>query len=165
MAINLTVALAVNRIRAISCKEKIRLVSSLNAIRDFERLSLGDLERCIGRRTQIRAWNPVEWVREAERDEKSLTMGDFTCNFYTDRDYPPLLREIHDPPYLLFYRGALPRQDLPALAVVGTRYPTGCGRKAAFELGFEAGEVGIPVVSGLARGIDTAAREGNTGGG
>lgn len=165
MATDFRVALAVHRIRAISCEEKVRLASNLGSIQSFEKLSLGDLEQCIRRRTQIRVWEPEVWARQAERDEKSLTMGDFTCNFYTDRNYPPLLREIHDPPYLLFCRGALPKEDLPALAIVGTRYPTGSGKKAAFQLGFEAGVAGIPVVSGLARGIDTAAHLGNAEGG
>jgi len=165
MASDRTVALAVHRIRSLTCKEKLRLSSELSTLREFLKLSLGDLEHLIRRRTRIRAWEPEIWARQAEDDEKSLTAGDFTCNFYPDRDYPPLLREIFDPPFLLFHRGILPRQDIPALAVVGTRYPTGCGRKAAFELGFDTGNSGIAVVSGLAKGIDAAAHLGNAEGG
>ena len=165
MAVNGTTGLAVNRIRSISCSEKIRLAAEVGSLRNFSALSLGDLECFIRRRTKIRVWEPEIWAKQAERDEKCLTGGDFKCTFYFDKDYPPLLREIHDPPYLLFYRGTLPRQDVPALAVIGTRYPTGCGRKAAFELGFDVGKTGITVVSGLAKGVDTAAHMGNTAGG
>ncbi len=165
MASDRVVSLAVNRIRFISCAEKRRLVSALGSVPDFRKLTLGDLEQFIGRRTRARLWEPDIWARQAEEDEKCLTAGDFTCNFYDDSEYPPLLREIYDPPYLLFYRGKLPEQDIPMLAVVGTRYPTGSGRKVAFELGFDAGRSGIAVVSGLARGIDTAAHLGNLEGG
>ncbi|MBN1686548.1 MAG: DNA-processing protein DprA, partial [Spirochaetales bacterium] len=165
MSDSLIIALALNRIRSISCAEKLRLAGTLRSLHDLETLSLGDLENTIGRRTRIRVWEPENWVKQAERDEKGLTAGDFKCNFYSERDYPPLLREIHDPPFLLFYRGTLPPPERPALAIVGTRYPTGCGRKAAFELGLEVGKAGIPVVSGLAKGVDTAAHEGNTASG
>ena len=165
MAISRTLALAINRIRSISAFEKMRLAATLHSPRDLLGLSLGDLECIIRRRTRIRTWEPRVWVKQAEHDEKSLTVGDFKCTFYFGRDYPPLLREIHDPPYLLFYRGTLPGQDAPALAVVGTRYPTGRGKKAAFGLGLDAGFAGISVVSGLARGIDSAAHEGNSAGG
>jgi len=107
----LAVAFAVNRIRAISCAEKIRLTGTVRTLNELAKLSLGDLEYIIGRRTRIRNWEPGVWIEGAERDEKGLTAGDFHCTFYLDGDYPPLLREIHDPPYLLFYRGLLPRQD------------------------------------------------------
>ena len=159
------IALGVNRIRSISCAEKIRLAGTLHSLSELAHLSLGDLECVIRRRTKIRVWEPENWAKQAEVDEKGLTAGDFKCNFYNDRDYPPLLREIHDPPYLLYYRGNLPPLDIPSLAVVGTRYPTGCGRKAAFELGADLGRAGIAVVSGLAKGVDAAAHEGNTAGG
>jgi len=104
-------------------------------------------------------------LETARRDEKGLTRGEFKCTFYGDPEFPPLLREIHDPPLMLFYRGELPDPSMPSIAVVGTRRPTGNGRKAAFRFGLEAGRAGIAVVSGLARGIDYSAHVGNTGGG
>ena len=165
MAIDRTVALALNRIRSISAFEKMRLAATVHSPRELLSLSLGDMECIIRRRTKIRTWEPEKWLKEAEQDEKSLTVGDFKCTFYFGRDYPPLLREIYDPPYLLFYRGVLPQQGTPALAAVGTRYPTGRGRKTAFGFGLEAGRAGVSIVSGLARGIDVAAHEGNTEGG
>jgi len=74
--------------------------------------------------------------------------------------YPPLLHELSDPPLLLYYRGVLPDRK-PMVAVVGTRNPSGSGRTQAYRLGFELGTAGIPVVSGLARGIDSMAHRGN----
>lgn len=73
--------------------------------------------------------------------------------------YPERLRAIHDPPFLLFLKGKiLPRDDL-AVAVVGSRRATHYGREAARKLSFQLAHAGVTIVSGLARGIDTAAHE------
>ncbi len=77
-----------------------------------------------------------------------------------DLDYPTILQEIHDPPALLFVRGELPSAELPCLAIVGTRNPTLYGIKQAHQIASELAAAGFGVVSGLARGIDTAAHEG-----
>lgn len=73
------------------------------------------------------------------------------------RDLPPLLREIHDPPGVLFVRGRLP--DEPGVAVVGSRKASGYGLELARACGAALAEAGVVVVSGLARGIDGAAHE------
>jgi DNA processing protein len=77
-----------------------------------------------------------------------------------DSDYPPLLREIAQPPWILYYRGDLRVLERPSIAVVGTRTPTAYGKKIAFELGRDLSAYGACVVSGLARGIDTSAHRG-----
>ncbi|ALC15518.1 DNA protecting protein DprA [Desulfuromonas soudanensis] len=77
--------------------------------------------------------------------------------------YPSLLRKIHDPPALLYLRGTLPPGD--ALAVVGARRASPAGQRLTFELCRELASRGIAVVSGLARGIDTAAHQGALAGG
>ena len=81
---------------------------------------------------------------------------------YGSRRYPPLLTAIHDPPFLLYYRGHHPELLASAdhLSVVGTRRPSGAGRRAAFEVGFQAARRGATVVSGLARGVDAEAHRG-----
>lgn len=77
-----------------------------------------------------------------------------------DPDYPPLLREIHDPPMVLYYRGNLAAVKGACLGVVGTRDASGYGIDLAKKLGYQLAFAGIGVVSGLARGIDTAAHQG-----
>jgi DNA processing protein len=78
----------------------------------------------------------------------------------TDPRYPARLKSIHDPPPVLYCRGELQARDAAALAVVGTRRPTSYGRQVAERFGRELAEAGLTVVSGLARGIDTAAHRG-----
>ncbi len=77
-----------------------------------------------------------------------------------DEEYPALLLEIFDPPVVLYVLGRLLPEDQMSIAVVGTRRPTTYGRRMAKTLGRELAERGFTVVSGMARGIDTAAHEG-----
>jgi DNA processing protein len=74
--------------------------------------------------------------------------------------YPPLLREIYDPPAVLFYRGALPPPGKPALAMVGTRKPGAASLRWAYETARDLSLAGVFVVSGLATGIDAMAHRG-----
>lgn len=78
-----------------------------------------------------------------------------------DADYPERLRQIADPPIVLYIRGKLPVFDEEvAVGVVGTRTPTVYGTKMASRLGYELTRGGALVVSGIAKGLDTAALEG-----
>jgi len=71
-------------------------------------------------------------------------------------DYPPLLKETHDPPGVLFVRGSLLPGDQLAVAIVGTRHASRYGMKQATALATSLARSGITVVSGMARGIDSA---------
>ncbi len=77
----------------------------------------------------------------------------------TDPAYPRLLNELPDPPPYLYVRGRLD-PDAACLAVVGSRHPTAYGLSMADQLSRDLARYGLPIVSGMARGIDTAAHEG-----
>jgi len=77
-----------------------------------------------------------------------------------DRAYPRVLREIHDPPGILFLRGAILPQDALAIAIVGSRHATQYGKAQAERLAGSLARAGVTIVSGLARGIDAAAHRG-----
>lgn len=94
-------------------------------------------------------------AREEERLAKAA------ATFITARDaaYPRLLKEISDPPIGLYRKGSY-EFDAPCIAIVGSRRTTLYGQATARKLGAELARLGFCVVSGLARGIDTAAHEG-----
>ena len=77
-----------------------------------------------------------------------------------DPDYPRSLREIHDPPGVLFVRGELKRDDALAIGIVGTRHGTPYGLRTAERLAAALARAGLTIISGLARGIDAAAHRG-----
>jgi DNA processing protein len=76
---------------------------------------------------------------------------------WTDETYPESLRQIYDPPLFLFAKGDLCRDDVLAVAVVGTRSPSSYGRQMARALTDGLARGGLTIVSGLARGIDAEA--------
>jgi DNA processing protein len=78
----------------------------------------------------------------------------------TDPEYPAQLREIYDPPVLLFARGRVELLQSIALGIVGTRRPTPYGLAVAERMSGDLARAGLTVVSGMARGIDTAAHKG-----
>ncbi|SHI90699.1 DNA protecting protein DprA [Malonomonas rubra DSM 5091] len=77
---------------------------------------------------------------------------------FWDAEYPPLLRHIHDPPALLYLRGQIPEQD--CFAIVGSRRATPGGLQLTHKLAGDLAEYDICIVSGLARGVDSAAHRG-----
>jgi len=78
----------------------------------------------------------------------------------SDPRYPQPLREIFDPPILLFARGRIELLQSLCLGIVGTRRPTPYGLAVAERLGGDLAHAGLTIVSGMARGIDSAAHKG-----
>lgn len=75
-------------------------------------------------------------------------------------EYPELLREIYDPPLLLYVKGRLPGAKLPMVAVIGSRNCSDYGLNAAYKLSKDLALRGVVIVSGMARGIDGMAHKG-----
>lgn len=83
------------------------------------------------------------------------------CAFLGDEEvYPAMLAHIPDPPDMLFYQGKLSGGEERAVAIVGSRRETRYGRNQAYRIALELAQQGVTIVSGLARGIDTAAHRG-----
>ena len=84
------------------------------------------------------------------------------CHIITfeDEAYPPLLKQISDPPLLLYIKRRLPPQDALSIAIVGSRSPTRYGKTTCHQLSQQLAARGVTIVSGFARGIDTSAHRG-----
>lgn len=119
-----------------------------------------ELESLCGRSFRRSEWQPAAWLDQARGDLQFLRRLSVRLVRFTEPDYPPLLRETARPPAVLFVRGSLPAAERPALAIVGTRFPTGRGLEAAAALARDAAKHNVVVVSGLARGVDAAAHGG-----
>lgn len=101
-------------------------------------------------------------IRKAEPDRErelaeSLGMKIIT---FADDEYPASLREIYDPPLVLYTKGTLPNPWPKGVAVVGSRITSNYGLEMTKKLSYQIAYAGVPVISGLARGIDTAAHHG-----
>jgi len=156
--------LIIIRLPKLSVREKIFLSEMLESETDLIRKSQSDIEHIINRKIPS-LWNLDAVRKQAVRDAETARLREIKWVALRDSAYPPLLREIYDPPLLLFYRGRLPNPELPLAGIVGTRKP--CPRSAAqaYDIAKELGQSGISVVSGLAKGIDAMAHRGNIDGG
>jgi DNA processing protein len=115
--------------------------------------------RGIGQET---AESIANWEKTVDLAAELKRVADFGCRIVTqaEEEYPELLRQIYDPPTVLYVKGELSAKDKNAVAIVGSRQTTHYGLESARRLGYQLGYVGVTVVSGGARGIDTAAHQG-----
>jgi DNA processing protein len=158
------VDLIIVRLPGISSLEKIRLYDVPGGEAGLVNMNKADVERIIGRELK-EFWN-IDRVRSlAERDAKTAALRGIRWVSWTSGAYPPLLREIYDPPAVLFFRGRLPNPEQPLAAIVGTRRPSPEATMQAYGIARELGRRGVSVVSGLALGIDAMAHRGNLEGG
>jgi DNA processing protein len=93
-----------------------------------------------------------EWGKIAQQGATIITLG---CP-----EYPERLKEIYDPPPVLWVRGAVQLLSRPSIAVVGTRHPSPYGTNVAEMLSRDLAARRLVIVSGMARGIDTCAHKG-----
>ncbi len=119
--------------------------------------------------TRLRDWQRCGGAsaatREALADLRWLRTHGARLLHLADPDYPPLLREIADPPPWLYVQGAVEALQEPQLGVVGSRKPTATGLADAAAFAAELAAAGFIVTSGLAYGIDAAAHRGALGAG
>ncbi len=106
---------------------------------------------------QIASWESiVDLAAELAR------IRDFGATVITQESpsYPKSLREIHAPPIVLYLWGELNERDHHAIGIIGARRTTHYGTESAKKLAYQLAYAGLTVISGLARGIDTAAHQG-----
>ena len=102
------------------------------------------------------------WEGDIDLSTELKRIQEFGCHVLTQQDeaYPESLKQIYDPPIVLYVKGQLTAKDKNAVALVGSRQMTPYGSESARKLAYQLAYVGVTVVSGGARGIDTAAHQG-----
>src|SRR5947208_6449580 len=102
------------------------------------------------------------WQSTVDLSAELQRVRDFGATVITQQSpsYPPSLRQIHAPPIVLYVWGELQERDYHAIGVIGSRRTTHYGLESAKKLSYQLAYAGLTVISGLARGIDTAAHQG-----
>jgi DNA processing protein len=102
------------------------------------------------------------WESAVDLSAELKRVSEFGCRIVgqSDEEYPELLRQIYDPPVVLYVKGQLSARDKNAVAMVGSRQTTSYGLEAARKLAYQLAYVGVTIVSGGARGIDSASHQG-----
>jgi DNA processing protein len=137
----------------------LRLLEKLKSPEAIFRASASELEATGISPTQARnIASGCSFEDAADQQQKLLDSGAALISIQ-DARYPAQLREIFDPPLVLFTIGQTDLMTSYAVAVVGTRRPTPYGMAAAERLSADLSRAGLTIVSGMARGIDTVAHQ------
>lgn len=163
--VQIELLLGLLRISFLNTREKVCLAKKLDNIQSLAVLSIEDISLIIKRNIRTNSWNGKKLLELVNDDLNIIEKYGTSVTFIGNPEFPPLLHELPDPPFGIFWRGTLPDPERPLVAIVGTRTPTGDGSLAAAKLGQEFALAGIGVVSGLARGIDAFAHRGTLDGG
>jgi DNA processing protein len=149
--------LALRMAPGLGTKRSIELLEKFRSPQAIFRASASELEAAgLGGAAARSVASGVSFEQAAEQQGRLRAAGAEVICFFDPR-YPELLRGIYDPPPVLFARGQVELLASICIGVVGTRRPTPYGMAAAERLGGDLARAGVTVVSGMARGIDTAA--------
>lgn len=104
----------------------------------------------------------LDWENKVDLSKELLSIENAGCHIVlqNDEEYPPLLRQIYNPPILLYVKGKILPQDKSSIAIVGSRLTTLYGLETAQNFSRQLAYAGVTIVSGGAHGIDTAAHRG-----
>ena len=153
--------IALNMIRGIGPRTANQLIDRFGSPAQIFAASRLSLEKEGLKPETIRELHDSEILEKANAEIERLERLGAIVITLEDEDYPPLLREIYDPPIALYVRGDLKLACArPCVAVVGSRRCSTYGVNAALSLSRELAQNGLTIVSGLARGIDAAAHQG-----
>lgn len=157
--------IALNQVFSEDSKPPYKLIHRFASLKEIfslrkqDLLSLGMAEWAADRLLQKNridlAKKEIDWLKKKGYTPVSLK----------DQRYPDLLREIFNPPLVLYCAGKIEVLKAPSIALVGARQPTPYGRVVAEKLAYDLASSGLIIVSGLARGIDSIAHRGAVKGG
>jgi DNA processing protein len=137
-----------------------RLVEHFGTIEGVFRASLTELEAAGIQAVSAQALGTGKSLELAEEENVKIRAAGVEVVTLDDPSYPARLREIYDPPLLLYVRGPIDLLAQPGIAVIGTRHPTPYGSGMAERLACDLAHQGLVIFSGMARGVDTAGHRG-----
>jgi DNA processing protein len=152
LALALTPGLGATRIR--------KLIEHLGTAEAVFRASLTELEATGMRAVSAQSIATGKSLELAQQECANAHEARARIISLSDPEYPPRLKEIYDPPVILFVKGSVEVLSQPGIAMVGTRHPTPYGSGMAERLSIDLAAQGLVIISGLARGIDTASHRG-----
>jgi len=148
-----------NRVPGVGPTRFYKLLEEFGNMTEAWKASPETLKPLLGEKA-FAGWREVRENWDADAEMEKIDHHRYRVYLFSEPDYPPLLKQIADPPPVLYCRGGFEYGDDIAVAIVGTRKPTPLGAFTANELAVELSRQGLMIVSGMARGIDSAAHQG-----
>ena len=159
MDINSLAVIFLNQLSGFGPRTIIELMSNLNNLNKMWSLNKQQLRNLGLTEKKIRIFNDQKEKFKPQKITVELKKKNINYLTLYNQEYPARLKEIYDPPPVIFYKGVLNFQ-LPAVAVIGSRNSTVYGRKIASRTASKLAEKGVNIISGLANGIDSTAHQG-----
>lgn len=153
--------IAFNRVQGlgpVTARQIIEALGSLAAVFETSAERLMEIPG-IGSERALLLTRELKEVSAEEELERASKTG-VKIITWDDEGYPALLKEIADPPLVLYIAGEVAVLDTPAIALVGTRHPSMYGRETARRFAYQLAGAGYTITSGLAEGVDTEAHAG-----
>lgn len=148
-----------NQLSGFGPRTIIELIEKLDNLKELWSLNKNQLKKLGLSETKIKKFSQVKENFEPQKIAAALKKENINYLTLYNEQYPIRLREIYDPPPVIFYRGCLNFQ-LPAVAIIGSRNSTVYGRKIASRTAQKLAAKGVNIISGLASGIDSTAHQG-----
>jgi len=157
----LVLTLSVARIQFLDFNQKKNLIKNLDSTQSLALQSIEDIYKLLQcQKVSKDYWNGSDNLRMAKAEAYQCKRLGIKVILHDDSRYPEALRQIADPPFVLFVRGDESLLNGPCVSVVGTRRLSMAGREAAKSFAYDAAMDGCNVVSGLAYGADACAHQG-----
>ena len=153
------VVIFLNQIKGFGPKTILNLINNLDNLAELWQLNQNQLKNLSLTAEKIKNFNDQKNNFQPEKLAAELQNKKIKYLTVYNNSYPDKLREIYDPPPVIFYKGELNFQ-LPAVAIIGSRNSTVYGRKIASKTASSLAVKGINIVSGMANGIDSTAHKG-----
>jgi DNA processing protein len=153
--------IAFNRVQGlgpVTARQIIEALGSLVAVFETSAERLMEIPG-IGSERALLLTRELKEVSAEEELERASKTG-VKIITWDDEGYPALLKEIADPPLVLYVAGEVAALDTPGIAIVGTRHPTMYGRETAQRFAYQLAGAGYTITSGLAEGVDSEAHAG-----
>jgi DNA processing protein len=152
--------LALHLVPGLGARNALKLIRAFGDPQRIFHASLSEL-RSVGLRSAVaEAIHAGRSFEDANIEAGKIKQAGVETITFQDPGYPERLKEIFDPPIVLYARGRKELLTANAVALVGSRRPTPYGKAVAEKMGRELSRLGITVVSGMARGVDAHAHQG-----
>lgn len=157
-----TYLIALNQIEKIGDKRIYELIKHYESVENIFEEKENNLKELIEKKFKFKLddFNKNEILDKAQNIIKKSEEHEIKILSLFDKEYPFNLKQIDNPPYILYYKGDLKKLRRNCVSIVGTRTPTNESKKYAFDIASKLSALNITVVSGMAKGIDTEAHLG-----
>ena len=157
-----TYLIALNQIEKIGDRRIYELIKHYESVENIFEEKENNLKELIEKKFKLKplVFSKNEILDKAENIIKKSKEHEIGILSLFDREYPFNLKQIDNPPYILYYKGDLRKLRRNSVSMVGTRNPTNESKKYAFDMASKLSALNITVVSGMAKGIDKEAHLG-----